>query len=107
MADSTDTPAPAPRRDAFDDVDYADVVAINKFERRGALDALRDVSRQVLRNRGDFAARWEEMPVFGTSASHFDDDGVTALSHHLMRELVARGLMREALKPRSVALSMQ
>ena len=86
----------ATQLEKIDMLDYADVVAINKFERRGALDALRDVSRQVLRNRGDFAARWEEMPVFGTSASHFDDDGVTALSHHLMRELVARGLMMTA-----------
>ena len=80
----------------IDMLDYADVVAINKFDRRGALDAHRDVSRQVLRNRGDFARRWEEMPVFGTSASRFDDDGVTALTHHLERELIARGLRMEA-----------
>ena len=76
----------------IDMLDYADVVAINKFDRRGALDAHRDVSRQVLRNRGDFGRRWEDMPVFGTSAARYDDDGVTALTHHLERELVARGL---------------
>ena len=80
----------------IDMLDYADAVAINKFDRRGALDAHRDVSRQLLRNRGDFTAPWQAMPVFGTSASRFDDDGVTALAHHLERELVARGLDMEA-----------
>jgi methylmalonyl-CoA mutase len=80
----------------IDMLDYADVVAINKFDRRGALDAHRDVSRQVLRNRGDFASRWQDMPVFGTSAAHFDDDGVTALANHLERELIARGLRMDS-----------
>ena len=80
----------------IDMLDYADVVAINKFDRRGALDAHRDVSRQLLRNRGDFTRRWEDMPVFGTSAARFDDDGVTALTHHLERELIAHGLRMEA-----------
>lgn len=79
----------------IDMLDYADAVAINKFDRRGALDAHRDVSRQLLRNRGDFERRWEDMPVFGTSAARFDDDGVTALTRHLERELIARGLRME------------
>ncbi|MEY3733996.1 MAG: hypothetical protein RL347_1355 [Actinomycetota bacterium] len=79
----------------IDMLDYADVVAINKFDRRGALDAHRDVSRQLLRNRGEFTAAWQDMPVFGTSAARFDDDGVTALAHHLERELIARGLAME------------
>ena len=82
----------ASQLEKIDMLDFADVVAINKFDRRGALDALRDVSRQVQRNRGDFASRWEDMPVFGTSASHFDDDGVTALARHLEAVLIARGL---------------
>jgi methylmalonyl-CoA mutase len=86
----------ATQLEKIDMLDYADVVAINKFDRRGALDALRDVSRQVLRNRGDFTRRWEDMPVFGTSAAHFDDDGVTALTQHLERELIERGLRMEA-----------
>ena len=85
----------ATQLEKIDMLDYADVVAINKFDRRGALDALRDVSRQVLRNRGDFTLRWEDMPVFGTSAAHFDDDGVTALTQHLERELIERGLRME------------
>ena len=73
-------------------LDFADVVAINKFERRGAADALRDVSRQLIRNRSAFGARPQDMPVFGTSAATFNDNGVTALYQHLAGLLAARGL---------------
>jgi len=73
-------------------LDVAEVVAINKFERRGAEDARRDVARQLVRNREAFGSSWEDMPVFGTSAARFDDDGVTALYHELVRHLVVHGL---------------
>jgi isobutyryl-CoA mutase len=73
-------------------LDAADVVAVNKFERRGADDARRDVARQMVRNREAFGQRWEDMPVFGTSAARFNDDGVTALYQHLRGLLVDRGL---------------
>ncbi|MGQ0624803.1 MAG: fused isobutyryl-CoA mutase/GTPase IcmF [Sporichthyaceae bacterium] len=73
-------------------LDYADVVAINKFERRGAEDARRDVSRQMARNRELHSSNWEDMPVFGTSAARFNDDGVTALYHYLTALLSERGL---------------
>jgi isobutyryl-CoA mutase len=76
----------------IDMLDFADVVAINKFERRGADDARRDVARQLVRARSAFGARWEDMPVFGTSAARFNDDGVTALHQHLRELLTARGL---------------
>ena len=76
----------------IDMLDLADVVAINKFERRGAADALRDVSRQLIRNRSAFGARPQDMPVFGTSAATFNDNGVTALYQHLTGLLAARGL---------------
>ncbi len=76
----------------IDMLDFADAIAINKFERRGAQDARRDVARQVLRNRGEFGAAWEDMPVFGTSAARFDDDGVTALYQYLKELLIANGL---------------
>ncbi|GIJ26350.1 Fused isobutyryl-CoA mutase [Micromonospora qiuiae] len=76
----------------IDMLDLADVVAINKFERRGAEDALRDVARQLVRNREQFGTPWQDMPVFGTSAARFDDDGVTALYHHLKQLLNQRGL---------------
>ncbi|SFB86841.1 methylmalonyl-CoA mutase [Nocardioides terrae] len=82
----------ASQLEKIDMLDFADVVAINKFERRGAADALRDVSRQLVRNREAFGTPPEDMPVFGTSAAHFDDDGVTALYQHLRGLLAARGL---------------
>ncbi len=83
----------ASQLEKIDMLDFADVVAINKFERRGAKDALRDVGRQLVRNREAFGKRPEDMPVFGTSAATFNDDGVTALYQHL------RGLVADAGMP--------
>ncbi|MBW1961491.1 MAG: methylmalonyl-CoA mutase family protein [Deltaproteobacteria bacterium] len=71
----------ASQLEKIDMLDYADLIAINKFEKRGAEDALRDVRKQVQRNRKAFDKTPEEMPVFGTIASKFNDDGVTALYH--------------------------
>ncbi|MFF0401303.1 fused isobutyryl-CoA mutase/GTPase IcmF [Streptomyces sp. NPDC005248] len=82
----------ASQLEKIDMLDFADVVAINKFERRGAADALRDVARQLVRNREAFGSRPDEMPVFGTSAATFNDDGVTALYQHLRGLLAERGL---------------
>ncbi|MFF6984024.1 fused isobutyryl-CoA mutase/GTPase IcmF [Streptomyces sp. NPDC008343] len=76
----------------IDMLDFADVVAINKFERRGSKDALRDVRRQLIRSREAFGKQPEDMPVWGTSAATFNDDGVTALYQHLKNTLVAHGL---------------
>ena len=78
----------------IDMLDHADVVAINKFERRGAEDARRDVARTVARNRTGSSAHPDEMPVFGTSAARFNDDGVTALYQELRTRLgIAPGLL--------------
>ncbi|MCW2880650.1 MAG: Methylmalonyl-CoA mutase [Sphaerisporangium sp.] len=82
----------------IDMLDFADVVAINKFDRRGAEDALRDVRRQMVRNREAFGTAPEEMPVYGTVAARFNDDGVSALYHWL------RGLLSENGLPRSPGL---
>ena len=82
----------ASQLEKIDMLDFADSVAINKFERRGAKDALRDVGRQLVRNRGAFGKQPDDMPVFGTSAATFNDDGVTALYQHLRDELAAAGL---------------
>ena len=82
----------ASQLEKIDMLDFADVVAINKFERRGAEDAMRDVARQMVRNRQAFGTPWEEMPVFGTSAARFDDDGVTALYQELKSLLTPKGL---------------
>ncbi len=82
----------ASQLEKIDMLDFADVVAINKFERRGSEDARRDVARQLVRNREAFGKSWQDMPVFGTSAASFNDDGVTALYQHLRGELAGHGL---------------
>lgn len=82
----------ASQLEKIDMLDFADAVAINKFERRGAEDALRDVGRQMVRNREAFGKQPADMPVFGTSAATFDDDGVTALYQYLRGLLVGQGL---------------
>ncbi|MYU07140.1 methylmalonyl-CoA mutase [Streptomyces sp. SID8366] len=82
----------ASQLEKIDMLDFADVVAVNKFERRGAKDALRDVSRQLVRNREAFDKKPEDMPVYGTSAATFHDDGVTALFQHLRSCLDEKGL---------------
>jgi isobutyryl-CoA mutase len=82
----------ASQLEKIDMLDFADFVAINKFDRKGAADALRDVAKQVQRNRGEFSTAPAGMPVFGTIASRFNDDGVTALYRHIAGVLRERGL---------------
>jgi isobutyryl-CoA mutase len=77
----------ASQLEKIDMLDYADFVAINKFDRRGADDALRDVRKQVQRNREAFRTAPEDLPVFGTIASRFNDDGVTSLYHAVAEKL--------------------
>ncbi|WP_219837248.1 fused isobutyryl-CoA mutase/GTPase IcmF [Paenibacillus sp. R14(2021)] len=75
----------ATQLEKIDMIDYADIIAINKFERRGSEDALRDVRKQYKRSRQWFDLPDEELPVFGTIASQFNDYGTTVLFHHLMK----------------------
>ncbi|MGV7211163.1 fused isobutyryl-CoA mutase/GTPase IcmF [Oxalobacteraceae bacterium A2-2] len=82
----------ASQLEKIDMLDFADFIAINKFDRKGALDALRDVAKQYQRNRELWHASPEDMPVYGTQASRFNDDGVTALYHGLLPALAERGL---------------
>ena len=91
----------ASQLEKIDMLDFAEFVAINKFDRKGAADALRDVAKQVQRNREAFAKRPDEMPVFGTIASRFNDDGVTALYQALAPRLAELGLpLAEGRLPR-------
>ncbi len=76
----------------IDMLDFADIIAINKFDRKGAEDAYRDVCKQVQRNREAFARDIEEMPVFGTIAARFNDDGTTALYQAILHKLLELGL---------------
>lgn len=79
----------------IDMLDFASAVAINKFDRKGAEDAYRDVCKQVQRNREAFGQSPEAMPVFGTIAARFNDDGVTALYQNLLDQLKEAGLLVE------------
>ncbi len=82
----------ASQLEKIDMLDFAEFVAINKFDRKGALDALRDVSKQVQRNKEAWGTPTEQMPVFGTMAARFNDDGVTALYQALKQRLAELGL---------------
>jgi len=83
----------ASQLEKIDMLDFADFVAINKFDRKGAEDALRDVRKQYQRNRELFGAAPETLPVFGTQASRFNDDGVTALYQAVVERLSGEGLV--------------
>lgn len=82
----------ASQLEKIDMLDFAAFVAINKFDRKGALDALRDVAKQVQRNQEAWSAPPDQMPVFGTMAARFNDDGVTALYQSLKVRLGELGL---------------
>ncbi|MBP6493825.1 MAG: methylmalonyl-CoA mutase family protein [Rhodoferax sp.] len=82
----------ASQLEKIDMLDFAEFVAINKFDRKGAADALRDVSKQVQRNKEAWTTPADQMPVFGTMAARFNDDGVTALYQALKVRLGALGL---------------
>lgn len=80
----------ATQLEKIDMLDFADVVAINKFDKRGALDAIRDVRKQFKRNHQLFEAKDEDLPVYGTIASQFNDPGTNRLYKHLMDIIVER-----------------
>jgi len=80
----------ATQLEKIDMLDFADIVAINKFDKRGALDALRDVKKQYQRNNTLFDKNVEDMPVYGTIASQFNDPGTNALYKAIMDELVVK-----------------
>ncbi|MDX2046584.1 MAG: methylmalonyl-CoA mutase family protein [Chitinophagaceae bacterium] len=71
-------------------LDYADLVCINKFDKAGALDALADVRKQYKRNHGLWNAKDEELPIIGTMASKFNDDGVNHLFEQLLKKIAVK-----------------
>jgi methylmalonyl-CoA mutase len=93
----------ASQLEKIDMLDFAEFVAINKFDRKGAADALRDVAKQVQRNKEAWTTKTEDMPVFGTMASRFNDDGVTALYQALLPRLAALGLKTDESRLPKVA----
>jgi len=82
----------ASQLEKIDMLDFADIVAINKFDRRGADDALRDVRKQYQRNSERFGEKPADMPVYGTIAAKFNDDGVSALYGGILEAFAAKGL---------------
>jgi len=80
----------ATQLEKIDMLDFADIVALNKFDKRGALDAIRDVRKQYKRNHQLFEAKDEDLPVFGTMASQFNDPGMNNLFEVLMRTVKAK-----------------
>lgn len=80
----------ATQLEKIDMLDFADVVAINKFDKRGALDALRDVKKQYMRNHGLWDVNQEDLPIFGTIASQFNDPGMNKLYKVVMDILVSK-----------------
>jgi methylmalonyl-CoA mutase len=91
----------ASQLEKIDMLDYADLVAVNKFEKRGGEDAVRDVRKQIQRNRQLWETAAEELPVFGTIASKFNDDGVTALYHAIIETIQQKtGLAFETQIPK-------
>ncbi|MFM2073788.1 MAG: Methylmalonyl-CoA mutase [Pseudomonadota bacterium] len=86
----------ASQLEKIDMLDFAEFVAINKFDRKGAADALRDVAKQIQRNQSAWQTPLEAMPVFGTMAARFNDDGVTALYQALKVRLGQLGVATPA-----------
>ncbi len=82
----------ASQLEKIDMLDFADIVAINKYDRKGGQDALRDVRKQYQRNNELFTAKAEDLPIYGTIASKFNDDGVTALYQGLVGLFERKGL---------------
>ncbi|MDH4058358.1 MAG: methylmalonyl-CoA mutase family protein, partial [Cyclobacteriaceae bacterium] len=77
----------ATQLEKIDMLDFADVIALNKFDKRGALDALRDVKKQFQRNHQLWDKKPEDMPVFGTIASQFNDPGTNQLYKHIIDKI--------------------
>jgi methylmalonyl-CoA mutase len=80
----------ATQLEKIDMLDFADLVALNKFDKRGALDAIRDVKKQYQRNHNLWDKNPDEMPVFGTIASQFNDPGMNTLYKTIMDKIVEK-----------------
>jgi len=80
----------ATQLEKIDMLDFADLVAINKFDKRGSLDALRDVKKQYVRNHLLWDTPQEELPIFGTIASQFNDPGMNKLYSAIMKKLAEK-----------------
>ena len=90
----------ATQLEKIDMLDFADIIALNKFDKRGALDALRDVKKQYQRNHQLWNQKADDMPVFGTIASQFNDPGTNQLYKHVIDRISAKtGAKLESTMP--------
>ncbi|MDN5283905.1 MAG: Methylmalonyl-CoA mutase [Mucilaginibacter sp.] len=80
----------ATQLEKIDMLDFADLVALNKYDKRGALDAIRDVRKQYKRNHQLFTAKDDDLPVYGTMASQFNDPGMNTLFTAIMKTIKAK-----------------
>ncbi|MDB5029705.1 methylmalonyl-CoA mutase family protein [Mucilaginibacter sp.] len=80
----------ATQLEKIDMLDFADMVALNKFDKRGALDAIRDVRKQYKRNHKLFDAKDNDLPIYGTMASQFNDPGMNALFAALIKKITVK-----------------
>jgi len=89
----------ATQLEKIDMLDFADMVALNKFDKRGALDAIRDVRKQYKRNHKLFTAKDEDLPIYGTMASQFNDPGMNELFAALIKNIRAKTGIEFSLTP--------
>jgi methylmalonyl-CoA mutase len=85
----------ATQLEKIDMLDFADLVAINKFDKRGSLDALRDVKKQYMRNNHLWDTHKDDLPVFGTIASQFNDPGMNTLYKAIMDKIVEKTVAKD------------
>ncbi len=85
----------ATQLEKIDMLDFADLVAINKFDKRGSLDALRDVKKQYMRNNHLWDTHQDDLPVFGTIASQFNDPGMNTLYKAIMDKIVEKTVAKD------------
>ncbi len=96
----------ATQLEKIDMLDFADLVAINKFDKRGALDALRDVKKQYMRNHNLWDVNQDDLPVFGTIASQFNDPGMNTLYKAVMDKIVEKTEAKELVSKMEITKEM-
>ncbi|MFT5822522.1 MAG: methylmalonyl-CoA mutase [Crocinitomix sp.] len=96
----------ATQLEKIDMLDFADIVAINKFDKRGALDAVRDVKKQYVRNHQLWEVDHNELPVYGTIASQFNDPGMNTLYKAIMDKVVEKTAAKDLISEMEITAEM-
>jgi len=96
----------ATQLEKIDMLDFADLVALNKFDKRGALDAIRDVKKQYMRNNNLWDVHQDDLPVYGTIASQFNDPGMNTLYKAIMDKVVEKTAAKDLVSNISITKEM-